>query len=436
MKNRILLLVVALTTALSAQAFSEKLTQMVGNLDYSGKADSLEHVLIEQFMNKNQGYFYSTPQDVEKGTQYIYWQQAHAIDVIATAYERVKGVSAIRSYTYKQYLTRWYASHGNNYHHDSSDKTGFLNPYTDDMAWICLALLRISEALEDSKYAQTAKTVYDQYIITRATRDEKGVYLPWNWDRDANGNYKNPNGGACTNGPSCLLAAKLYEIYGEEKYLTDAIDLYDFMVKYVCKSDGRCEEPPLTYTQGVFGEACRRLYHITGKYIYKNKASLYLRYAINSDRCNHNGILRNEGTSMDQAIFKAVLIPYLVNYVLDEDLETTYRKEVLTALFKNVDALWKNLDKSSYPKMYCPYYWGEKYDASQTASMGAMVSGASLMENVARMCNYIRNAADGIEQISSIIPSANDSWYNLQGQRVGNNQKGILIHHGKKVLKK
>ncbi len=35
--------------------------------------------------------------------------------------------------------------------------TGFSNPYTDDMFWIGLTLLRMSEVLDDNKFADTAK---------------------------------------------------------------------------------------------------------------------------------------------------------------------------------------------------------------------------------------------------------------------------------------
>ncbi|MCS3198390.1 glycoside hydrolase family 76 protein [Bacteroides thetaiotaomicron] len=39
------------------------------------------------------------------------------------------------------------------------------------------------------------------------------------------------------------------------------------------------EEPPLTYTQGTFGEACRQLYHITQESKYMDKAKQVINYA-------------------------------------------------------------------------------------------------------------------------------------------------------------
>lgn len=118
---------------------------------------------------------------------YIYWQQAHAIDVVLYSYERIKDNNPILAATYKEYFERWFQNHGNNYHHDNNDPTGFSNPYTDDMCWIGLTLLRMSEVLDDNKFADTAKRLYDAYIITRKWTDDKGTGLPWNNENNSNG---------------------------------------------------------------------------------------------------------------------------------------------------------------------------------------------------------------------------------------------------------
>lgn len=57
-------------------------------------------------------------------------------------------------------------------------------------------------------------------------------------------------------------------------------------------------------------------------------------YVTTSDRCLTNGILRNEGPSMDQSIFKAVLIPYIVNLALDEAANSTLRQNLILFLRK------------------------------------------------------------------------------------------------------
>lgn len=402
--------------------------------EYAGKADTLAKTLTTQFMNVSKGTFWSTPKDVDRATTYIYWQQAHAIDVYVYAYERLKDTNKAMASTYKSYIERWYQNHGNNY---SSGATGFENPYTDDMLWICLTLLHMTEATGITKYATTAKTVYNNTIMPRLAEDERGQWLPWNSNGDG------PN--ACTEGPACLLSAKLYEKYGDQKYLDNAVLFYNFMIKHQCKSDGRCEEPPLTYTQGVFGEACRVLYRITKKAEYKTKAKLFINYAFTSGRCtNGANILRHEGTTMDQSIFKAVLIPYAVNYVLDDDMELITRRNLSQYIQKNANTLWRNLDLTKYAtsQIYCNYAWTEPWDYTQTASMGAMVSGVSLMENCARMCITLTTDPTGIDNVPESIkrPVEDDYYYSVGGQRVGSAKdgfkptKGIYIKNGKKIL--
>ena len=148
----------------------------------------------------------------------------------------------------------------------------------------------------------------------------------------------------------------------------------------------RVEEPPLTYTQGTFGEACRRLYHLTGEKTYLAKAGTVLQYAVSGNRCTDaaTGILRDEGHDMDQSLFKAVYIPYAVNYVLDKDADARTVQTIREKLLLGARVLSKNLDRSRYPRMYCNYFWGTPF-TDATASMGAQASGASLMEGVARL---------------------------------------------------
>lgn len=418
------------TTAI--MAYNATLSKLV-KTDYEGKADSLTKVFIKEFMNTSKGIFWITPKGANSSNTYIYWQQAHAIDVVIYAYERnLAAGNKAQANIYKNYVSKWFQNKGNNY---SGGSTGFENPYTDDMCWIALTLLRMGEVFDNNNYFTTAKKLFDNAIMARAVEEEKGMWLPWN-DSEGSG----PN--ACTLSPACLIAAKLYMKYGTEKYLDYAEKFYTYMTNHITKSDGRVEEPPLTYTQGTFGEACRLLYHITGNFVYKNKAATYINYAFTNGRCTHNGLLRHEGTSMDQSLFKAVLIPYAVNFCLDEKMTINFRRTIVTALLKNADALWKNLDKEAYPKMYCPYYWGEAYDSSEAASMGAMASGASLLENVARMCKDLTTET-GIEIPLMAPDSQHGNIYSIDGTllRQGSTDlqglpTGIYVVNGKKVAKK
>ena len=79
-----------------------------------------------------------------------------------------------------------------------------------------------------------------------------------------------------------------------------------------------------------------------------------------------------------------IYIPYAVNLALDE-ASGSIGKHLITFLKNNAETLRMNLNHAAYPAMYCNYWWGEMWKSSEPASMGAQVSGASLMEGIARL---------------------------------------------------
>ena len=424
-------------SAATAHAASNPYAQYIKE-SYEGKADTLTYCLVNQFLNTSRGTFWAVPRTESNratASTYIYWQQAHAMDVIVYSYQRIKDTKPTLASTYAQYMSRWFNNHANNWYHDSSDRTGFLNEYTDDMCWICLTMIHIYEALGEEKYLNMAKTIFDQYVVPRGWTDDDGYWgLPWK----SNNNDRN----ACTNAPGCLVAVKLYNYTGTAEYLDIAKEIYDFWAHVMAtnlKNDGRVEDPPLTYTQGTFGEACRQLYNATQDNTYMNMACKVIWYACSSGRCVDRGLLRHEGTSMDQSIFKAVLIPYAVNLALDPGCRANYRLNILRFLLKNADTLWSNLDLESYPRTFCNYYWGEPVDPAEVPSMGAMTSGASLMENVSRMALALGEFSS-IETLTGKNTHHN-TIYDMQGRRIMSGtgsttllQPGTYIIDGRKVI--
>jgi len=357
---------------------------VVTGKEWAALADSCTYVLVESFMDKTTGTFWGTPKDVSNDSYYLYWQQAHAIDVVLYSYQRIKDSNVELAKTYAEYFTKWFNNGAHNYNKDhwSEGNYGrFYNVWTDDMAWICLTLIRLYEVFGSSTFADTAKDVYDKYIWTRSTTlDDGNIALPWTSRDEDKTNF---NG--CTNAPSCLVAAKLYQIYKTNSYLKNAVALYDFSVS-VMKSDGQVEDIPLSYTQGTFGEACRVLYHITGDTKYMDMAGSVLTYTFASGRCTDSstGILRDEGDGNDNALFKAVFVPYCVNYILDTSMPVTTRQTLKDKLLLCGKYLSKNLERNRFPQMYCSYNW-VKPIGTWSPTMCAQASGASLFEGIARM---------------------------------------------------
>lgn len=349
-------------------------------------ADSLNSVLVSQFLNKEKGIFGGSAQNAKNNSDVLYWQQAHYMDVLIYAYERLSGSTDSNkkrlAAEYENYFRLWLQNHANNWHTPNS----FYNGYTDDMCWMVLTLLHMNAATKDERYYKEAKQLYDNDIITRASdNDGYDWALPWN-DQNSVRN-------ACINNPACIAASLLYARTNDSKYLDHAKKLYDYIVKRIMSADGKLEKMPLSYTQGTFIEAARLLYHHTQDPTYLKKAEYVMRQTLEAGWCTKNGLLRNEGTSADQSIFKAIFVPYAVNFILDTTVDRSMRILARDFLLYNAETLWKNnLDRNKWLRMFCSFYWGEIWsDANENefkGSTGAHASGCSLIENVARMLKY------------------------------------------------
>ncbi len=93
---------------------------------WAALADSCTFVLTDSFLDKTKGTFWSTPHDIDKSSGNIYWQQAHALDVLIAAYERVKDKDKELAAEYEEYFSKWYENDANNYNnsHESEGEYG------------------------------------------------------------------------------------------------------------------------------------------------------------------------------------------------------------------------------------------------------------------------------------------------------------------------
>ena len=191
MVKRLLLLLILMSATMGTYAQTSAIRSLYNKVTkthqdtFETKADSMTHAFIESFMVKDKGYFNVS---YKKYAFNAYWTQAHAIDVIIYNYERHKNLDYSLANKYRSYMTSWYNNKANNYAGASTSDGSyrmFENPYTDDMCWITLTLMRMGEATGTAKYFTAAKQVFDQYIIKRAKEDEEtgGLKLPWNTER-------------------------------------------------------------------------------------------------------------------------------------------------------------------------------------------------------------------------------------------------------------
>ena len=302
-------------------------TGIESRYDWDAAADSAVNVLVDRFMDKNTGTFWTISDNVDPGlSTYNYWPQAHAMDVIVDAYLRIKDSDPERAGQYEKYMASWHKNRANNY-----NGPDYYNAYTDDMEWIVLTLLRMYEATGVQEYFDFARDTYDKWIITRWTDDENGGGIRWSLDA---GNSKN----ACSNGPAAICAMRLYGFTSEQKYMDDAVKIYGWLSENLYNpstgmvadnmAGGKVNGGALSYNQGTFMGAAHLLYKATKDSRYLAEAMKAARHQMDSR--STDGIMNAEAdkANSDNALFKGIFIRYAVLLANDEAIDASFRKEL------------------------------------------------------------------------------------------------------------
>lgn len=95
----------------------------------------------------------------------------------------------------------------------------FRNDYYDDMEWNALAILRAYQATGDDKYKAAALEIWE--FIKQGWNDNAGGGISWVEGQEYSKN-------ACSNGPACILAARLYQEFGDDEDKEWALKIYDW----------------------------------------------------------------------------------------------------------------------------------------------------------------------------------------------------------------
>ena len=116
--------------------------------------------------------------------------------------------------TYRSYFDKWFI--GVKAHNGNSWK----NDYYDDMEWNALALLRAYQATGETRYKDAALELWE--YIKEGWNENAGGGITWKKGMEYSKN-------ACSNGPAAILAARLYQAFGNEEDLQWALDIYSWL---------------------------------------------------------------------------------------------------------------------------------------------------------------------------------------------------------------
>ncbi|MDD4776910.1 MAG: glycoside hydrolase family 76 protein [Fermentimonas sp.] len=295
-------------------------------INWNEAANSSSNALTSSFWNRS-GLYFNTNNG--GNTTFQYWPNAHALDVVIDAYERTDNQS------YKTYIEQWFTGvkvkNGNTWRND----------YYDDMEWNALALLRAYKATNEPKYKDAALELWG--YIKEGWNDNAGGGITWKKGMEWSKN-------ACSNGPAAILAARLYQEFGNEEDKEWALRIYDWLKSTLVNTnsgavwdnidsrDGTINKDwVFTYNQGTYIGAAVELHKIFNEKSYLNDAALAADYTMSS--LVNNSILKSEGEG-DGGLFKGIFVRYFTQLIIQERLDASVRRRYIQFIELNSKTLW------------------------------------------------------------------------------------------------
>lgn len=298
-----------------------------------------------------------------------YWWKAHAADAMIDGYERTKDAA--------------YAERAESIIKNIISRNGSLyNEFYDDMEWLALACLRLYDDTGNEKMKEYAEKLW---------KDIKGAW----WEDEIGGmawkkDEARVNRNACSNGPAAIIAARMYQYFGDEEDLEWAKKIFEFEKTYLVDKESGCvydglkvmEDGSLdintswlfTYNSGTYIGAAVELYNITGDVMYLEEAEKTAADAMNRFTTIY-GVTKSEGTG-DGGMFKGILIRYMYKlYEVNQD------QDIADYILKNADKL---MESGTTPdKGLIGPEWNK--NPSGSLDVTCQLSGVFLLEAAARI---------------------------------------------------
>ncbi len=334
-------------------------------IDWNAAANASSMALINQFWNSGGNYFNT---DNSGNTTFQYWPNAHALDVLIDAYERTGNTE------YSTYFDRWFqgvkAQNGNTWNND----------FYDDMEWNALAMLRAYKVTNDTKYKDAVLELWG--YIKEGWNDNAGGGITWKKGMEYSKN-------ACSNGPAAILAARLYQEFGNEEDREWAIRIYGWLKSTLVNTNTGAvwdninsntgeinKEWVFTYNQGTYIGAAVELHKIFNEKSYLNDAVKAADYTIGS--LVENSVLKSEGTG-DGGLFKGIFIRYFTDLIQQERLDAPIQRRYLQFMKLNAETLWEQ--GTTQPAVLFGPNWRQKPGTS--TGLTEQLSGCMLIEAAA-----------------------------------------------------
>lgn len=299
-----------------------------------------------------------------------YWPNAHALDILVDAYERTPS-AAIKA-RMDDLMTGVRTKNGNTW----------LNYYYDDMEWMALAALRAYQVTGDNAYNDIVQTLWVDIKNGWSTELGGGIW----WRKD------NPSKNTPSNMPAAILAARLFQEFGNADDLEWAKDIFTWqkntlyenatgwVYDNIDKNGNKNLTWKFTYNQGTFLGAALELFKITGNAQYKTDAITACDYAVGSGQLTSAGVLRDEGGG-DGGLFKGVFVRYFTRLIIEGQLPDNKKQSYIAFLVKNGQSLWS---KGTNKNLILFNTAWDRMPGNST-DLTTQLSGVMLMESLATL---------------------------------------------------
>ncbi|HLN74503.1 MAG TPA: glycoside hydrolase family 76 protein [Prolixibacteraceae bacterium] len=362
-----LLLILVLSQACSKEKDPVVAPDQEYTINWNAAADSSSSAFVMSYWNSTESYFNFNNSGQKN---FNYWPQAHALDVITDAYIRTNDP------LYRSVIDKWYEGV------KSKNYNTFLNEYYDDMEWNALAMLRAFQATGDERFKTASKEVWSD--IQTGWNSNAGGGISWKKDQPYSKN-------ACSNGPACILAARMFQQFGDAKDKEWALKIYGWEKETLFNPangavydniDSRTGVTQtswiFTYNEGTFLGSALELYKITGEKGYLNDAIKAADYTLNNLVNSNDRLLKSEGDG-DGGLFKGVFIRYFTQLILLPDLDAGTKRRYVAFFKLNAETLWRS--GTNKQEVLFSNYWKTK--PGSTTELTTQTSGATLIEAAA-----------------------------------------------------
>ena len=330
------------------------------------RADLTQSFMREKFFGEYNMYQNKYP--LSDNQAFHYWIQAQVLDSIVDAYIRT-GDPAYAQQA-KELIAAVKKRNGNH----------MTNDFFDDMGWMANAAFRLYRATGDEDLRGDIDLLYET-IMSSWNIVSGGIA----WKKDQM-QYRN----SPSNGPACILAARLYQYTGEQRYLEMALQIFEWWTDTLVdpetglvwdginrQNNGKIDKDwQFTYCQGVYIGSCVELYNITQDQSYIDTAVRTADYALNT-MLEQGGILRSEGGG-DGGAFKGIFCRYLTQLIMTTPVN---REKYCKVLERNGEALWANIPSEEEP--ICGKMWSAK--PRKPVELQVQSSGLALLESLAAL---------------------------------------------------